>query len=242
MLKYVASLWIAFDVAICLRTGYMSSPFSPQEWWGWLVAGGALAVFALIAEHFDRKADRENADALQTQLTKQEGFIEGAFTRMDHRLENIARNNHSDDKSQQDLIKLKTEIEGELKIIKAGMGASYWDVPPIRNIGIQGPAGTMDAGMDLTSSHKERFKSQIGDMTLIDGRLFVQVQISNIGPPTSILRWQGGYRGKDGWGVAFTENFFIDGEAPADAHVHGVNLLRDRRLLQTGETLEAFSH
>jgi hypothetical protein len=29
----VPALWILFDVLICLRTGYMSAPWSRTEWW-----------------------------------------------------------------------------------------------------------------------------------------------------------------------------------------------------------------
>lgn len=64
MLNYfITAGWILFDVLICLRTGYMTRPFPPWEWWIWLVAGLALAAGSFIAQWLEgRKHDREMAD------------------------------------------------------------------------------------------------------------------------------------------------------------------------------------
>lgn len=140
MLKFVAFFWIAFDVAICLRTGYMSGPFSRAEWWGWLFGGGALALFALIAEHFGHKADRKEAADLREKLTKQEGFVEGAFVRMDHRLEALGRVSDrvaaQDDKSGGRLREELSQLKIELDSIKGVLNAA-----PPRSSGLRDRLG-----------------------------------------------------------------------------------------------------
>jgi len=73
----VATLWILFDVFICLRTGYMSAPFPHWEWWAWLVGGGSLAVFAFIAQYFDSRTRDRQMMGLQGQLTEQKGILVG---------------------------------------------------------------------------------------------------------------------------------------------------------------------
>jgi hypothetical protein len=62
MAMLVSTLWIIFDVLICLRTGYMTQPFPRWEWWTWLLAGLALALFAIIADWLrQRNEKRERA-------------------------------------------------------------------------------------------------------------------------------------------------------------------------------------
>jgi hypothetical protein len=90
MVRFVTFLWIAFDVAICLRTGYMTAPFPRGEWWAWLLGGGALALFALGAEYLDRKSDRAEAADLRDRLIRQEGFTAGAFTALGKKLDDMA--------------------------------------------------------------------------------------------------------------------------------------------------------
>jgi hypothetical protein len=85
-----------------------------------------------------------------------------------------------------------------------------------------------------------RFSSDIAEMALVDGRLFISVQISNLGAPTSIRRWQASFTHTDGKRIAFSENYFMGGDAAATVNVRGANLLRDRSLIQTGETREGF--
>jgi hypothetical protein len=52
--------WIAFDVLICLRSGYMTAPFSWQEWGFWAAFGCSVAIFALIAGYLDgQKHEKE---------------------------------------------------------------------------------------------------------------------------------------------------------------------------------------
>ncbi len=80
MVNLVACLWILFDVAICLRTGYMTAPFPRAQWWAWLVGGGALAGFAFVAQYLESKANDRKMERLRDQLTRQEGISTGGFS------------------------------------------------------------------------------------------------------------------------------------------------------------------
>jgi hypothetical protein len=74
--------WILFDVAICVRTGYMSEPFPAWELCGWLAAGLALAVGAFVAEFSERRAHAKELGeqqavlvSLRSQLDQQHGAL-----------------------------------------------------------------------------------------------------------------------------------------------------------------------
>jgi hypothetical protein len=70
--------------------------------------------------------------------------------------------------------------------------------------------------------------------------LFVGLRLSNIGPPTSIHTWQGGYR-VAGKGVAFTEYYFRRGFVKRlPDEIHGNNLNGDMNLFAQGETREGW--
>lgn len=73
----VPALWIAFDVAICLRTGYMTAPFPRWEWWTWLISGGLLGLLSIIAGWRDRRqSDQQHRVLQQGQDVLARGSIE----------------------------------------------------------------------------------------------------------------------------------------------------------------------
>jgi hypothetical protein len=87
----------------------------------------------------------------------------------------------------------------------------------------------------------ERFTTWISQMCTSDGRLFVQLRITNVGPPTSIHTWQGGFRNADGRYIGWAHDLFADDERiPIPKEMRGDNLIRDLRLFATGETREGW--
>jgi hypothetical protein len=74
---WIPALWILFDVAICLRTGYMTAPFPRWEWWLWLCGGIVLAVLALLIERHDRKASDRQIGDLKNQVTTANAYQSG---------------------------------------------------------------------------------------------------------------------------------------------------------------------
>lgn len=76
----VPALWIIFDVLICVRTGYMTAPFSRWEWWAWLVSGIVLALLAVIAGWWDRKQAVKEATRRHEEIqTGQEALAQGSI-------------------------------------------------------------------------------------------------------------------------------------------------------------------
>jgi hypothetical protein len=86
------------------------------------------------------------------------------------------------------------------------------------------------------------FRSWIPDMVgTPEGRLFVGMQIVNMGPPTSIQTWQGGFTRSDGSAVRFSDRYFVEGEnVVAPDNIRGQNLRHDYGLLATGEIREGW--
>lgn len=86
-----------------------------------------------------------------------------------------------------------------------------------------------------------RFKCWIPVMALREGRLFVSIRITNIGPPTSILSWQAGYRNAEGGRNWLTNEMFAgdDRILPPDA-IRGTNLKGDYGRFETGTTREGW--
>lgn len=66
----VPALWILFDVFICLRTGYMTAPFSRAEWLAWLLSGIMLAAAAVLAGWWDRRRTERESDGRHAQVQK----------------------------------------------------------------------------------------------------------------------------------------------------------------------------
>lgn len=87
-----------------------------------------------------------------------------------------------------------------------------------------------------------RFKSWIPDMTVSPaGRLFVGMQIVNLGPPTSIHTWQAGFEKSDGGHVYLSDRMLVEDEDIAvPGNIRGNNLRHDYRLFATGETREGW--
>jgi len=86
------------------------------------------------------------------------------------------------------------------------------------------------------------FRSWTPDMvTTSEGRLFVGMQIINMGPPTSIQTWQGGFTRSDGSEANFSGRYFVQDEnVVAPENIRGQNLVHDHRLLATGEIREGW--
>ena len=86
------------------------------------------------------------------------------------------------------------------------------------------------------------FRSWIPNMVgTPEGRLFVGMQIINMGPPTSIQTWQGGFERSDGSHFRFSDQYFVEGEnIVAPSNIRGQNLRHDHQLLATGEIREGW--
>ncbi|MGO9798637.1 MAG: hypothetical protein ACLPQ0_04165 [Candidatus Binatus sp.] len=87
-----------------------------------------------------------------------------------------------------------------------------------------------------------RFNAWISDMTVnSNGRIFVGLKIVNLGPPTSIHTWYGGYKRSAGPGMALSDRAFLEEEdITPPSNIQSKNLIRDFRLLATGETREGW--
>ncbi len=87
----------------------------------------------------------------------------------------------------------------------------------------------------------ERFKTWISRMCTADGRVFVQLRITNVGPPSSIHTWQGSYRKSDGSHVHWLHEFYVtDEQILQPKEIRGRNLIRDLDMFTTGETREGW--
>ncbi len=86
------------------------------------------------------------------------------------------------------------------------------------------------------------FRSWIPDMTITPtGRLFVGVQIFNLGPPTTIQTWQAGFERSDGGHNYLSDRMLVEDEdLTAPSNIRGKNLRHDYRLLATGEMREGW--
>jgi hypothetical protein len=117
MLRFVASFWILFDVGICLRTGYMTAPLPRWEWWTWLLSGGALAMFALIADHLDRQKNDRVMTKLNDQLVELRGVNIGAASVIGQSLQRIEVNaeQSGNSKLSEEVIGLRKELEQQIK-------------------------------------------------------------------------------------------------------------------------------
>jgi hypothetical protein len=113
---FVTGAWIAFDVLICLRTGYMTAPFSWHEWVAWAGVGGSVAILALIAGHRDaKKHEREITDLnnrlseQKDQLNEQKGISLGMASTLGRGLAHI-ESKVSDPISKAEISALREEI------------------------------------------------------------------------------------------------------------------------------------
>jgi hypothetical protein len=122
MLSILASLgWIAFDVAICLRTAFMTKPMTWLEINIWGVVGLALGVAALGAAWHERetrhtdelKYERDRSD-LRAQIERSSGYNEGAFVRIGNTLDQIAA--RSTPQVRGEVIRLKEEIQPRVEL------------------------------------------------------------------------------------------------------------------------------
>ncbi len=89
---------------------------------------------------------------------------------------------------------------------------------------------------------QHRFKTWIYSLGIEPGtnRLFVGVRITNVGVPTSIHTWQGGFRTSHG-GRAFTDGVLVQGKFPPPIQdMRGENLKGDLHRYETGETREGW--
>jgi hypothetical protein len=71
----VPALWIMFDVAICLRTGYMTAPLPHWEWWCWLIGGILLAGLAVVAGWWDREQAIRDATQRHKEIQSGQGVL-----------------------------------------------------------------------------------------------------------------------------------------------------------------------
>jgi len=88
--KYVSVLWIGFDVAICVRTSHMTSPFPHWEFWTWCIGGVLLGFFALIAGFVEEKANRKTARELTETLGAQGKRLDAQNKKLDAQSTEIA--------------------------------------------------------------------------------------------------------------------------------------------------------
>jgi hypothetical protein len=108
--------WIAFDVLICLRTDYMTAPFSWHEWGFWAAFGCSVAIFALIAGYLDGQKHEKEIDDLngrldqqRDQLNEQKGMGLGIAAIIGRRLEGI-ESKITDPQSKAELSELREEV------------------------------------------------------------------------------------------------------------------------------------
>jgi hypothetical protein len=113
----VTAFWILFDVAICLRTGFMTAPFSWLEWGLWAFVGTALAIFAVIVGHQDSKKHDAEIAGLNKKLTEQgerqieqKGISLGVATAIGRGLDEIA-SKLTDPQSKAEISELRQEVE-----------------------------------------------------------------------------------------------------------------------------------
>ncbi|MGH8011565.1 MAG: hypothetical protein ACREQ4_03560, partial [Candidatus Binataceae bacterium] len=93
----VPALWILFDISICLRTGYMTAPFSRAEWWCWLVAGLLLAALAVIAGWWDRRKTSQETDRRHKEHSRDHEVLAGGAVMMIERLACLTQTTGSPD-------------------------------------------------------------------------------------------------------------------------------------------------
>jgi hypothetical protein len=111
-------LWITFDVAICLRTAFMSKPMSWMEIVVWGCVGLALGLIALSAGWYEReqahgkeiKYERDRAE-LQAQIQHFSGYNQGAFDRMGRKLDAIAAASSPQIKEEVDAVRSELVVE-----------------------------------------------------------------------------------------------------------------------------------
>lgn len=122
MAMAISALWIIFDVLICLRTGYMTEPFPRWEWWTWLVAGLALALFAVLADWRRlRNERRERAQERAEDLSETKSFVQQAQEAIQKDVQSL--------KTDITAIVLKPEA-AETKIEEINQRIENWN-PPI---------------------------------------------------------------------------------------------------------------
>jgi len=89
-------LWIAFDVAICIRTAFMTQPMEWEEILAWGTVGLILGLTALAAGWWEReekhkeevKYERDRGE-LRSQIERSSGFNEGAFKTLESTIQRI---------------------------------------------------------------------------------------------------------------------------------------------------------
>ncbi|MGO9449794.1 MAG: hypothetical protein ACLQDV_01930 [Candidatus Binataceae bacterium] len=86
----------------------------------------------------------------------------------------------------------------------------------------------------------ERFQTWMSDMASDRGYWFVSVRITNLGPPTSIHTWQGGYRNPKGGNVYLSDRMLLEEDVAPPENIRAHNLRRDYRRLETGATHEGW--
>jgi hypothetical protein len=135
----VPALWIIFDVAICLRTGYMNYPFSGLEWW-WLLAGLTLAGLALIAQWRERSASDKAMRDVNGKLEKAQAFHEGAYSVLGRRLDIIETQAKASGNTA--ISSEVLQLKAELNPVK-GMSAEITSLTAKRDLNIVGPPASI---------------------------------------------------------------------------------------------------
>ncbi len=114
--SFVTAFWILFDVAICLRTGFMTAPFSWHEWAVWASAGATLAVLSVMVGYRDSKKHDAEIAGLNKKLTEQgerqieqKGISLGVATAIGRSLDEIA-SKITDPQSKAEISHLRQEI------------------------------------------------------------------------------------------------------------------------------------
>jgi hypothetical protein len=112
----VPVLWIAFDVAICVRTAFMSAPMSWPEISGWFVVGLLLGLTALAAgwhereeKHKDEVKYERDRGELCAQIERSAGFNQGSFERVNVKLDKIS-NASPDFEVKKEITQLKADL------------------------------------------------------------------------------------------------------------------------------------
>jgi hypothetical protein len=126
-------LWIAFDAAICLRTGTMSTPMSWNEIAAWGFGGLLVGVMALVAgwrerEHSHKqeiKYEQDRSD-LRIEIAKFGSFNQGAFLSVSQKLDEVTAANPQ---IQDKVTEVRAELAGIQKHAPQIVYDGYDEIP-----------------------------------------------------------------------------------------------------------------
>jgi hypothetical protein len=212
MLSYIFPfLWIVFDVAICLRTGYMTAPFTIVEIciWG---AIGAILGFAAIGVAW---SERDHAH--QTELNHQRNLAD--LQQHAHQTELNLQRNLAD--LQQEVASAKAFSEGAYVVVGRRLDSIDTQAKATGDKAISAEVSQLKAELNPV-------KTLAGDIhaisaPIVNGKPLIQILLSirNIGPPTAIGAWGCSFRTSAGLSAYVPTGGFVTTSAAAESGESG---------------------